>query len=294
MRIGVIGGGAVGLLISAYFSRRYSVTVYTKTEEQAKILEQKGIHITGEQPFTAHLYKATNNPEYREELLIVTVKQYQLPSILSILETLPSRTVIFLQNGMSHIASLEKLKHHQVILGIVEHGVLKVGFNEVNHTGRGQIVLSPYHLDEYDLNVLTNEFNDFFPIKIHSDWYSLLAKKLLANAVINPLTALWKVRNGELFNNEHFKKEVKLLFDEIWEVLELEGKEEHFQYIKSICEKTAKNQSSMLRDILEERPTEIDAILGYVLTNARQKEVNLPLTTFVYHSLKGLERKNSL
>ncbi|MEH7489047.1 2-dehydropantoate 2-reductase N-terminal domain-containing protein, partial [Priestia megaterium] len=41
--IGIIGGGSLGLLFSAYLSDCYDVTLYTKTKTQAKCINENGI-----------------------------------------------------------------------------------------------------------------------------------------------------------------------------------------------------------------------------------------------------------
>jgi len=56
-----------------------------------------------------------------------------------------------------------------------------------------------------------------------------------------------------------------------------------------ICQKTAKNRSSMLKDVEAHRKTEIDAILGYVVLEAEKQNIKAPLTENFYHMLKGKE-----
>ncbi|WP_243289978.1 2-dehydropantoate 2-reductase [Bacillus sp. FJAT-47783] len=291
MKVGVIGGGAVGLLLAGNLSAKHEVTVYTRTKEQACVLSEKGIEIVGEYPFNTKVSRATNSANYEEDVLFVTVKQYQLRTVVENLKTLPSRTVIFLQNGMAHIDYLEHLKHHDLILGVVEHGVLKQSEHTIKHTGMGRIVLAPYHLKSMTILEQLQEEIERFPIETTNHWYTLLAKKLLANAVINPLTAIWNVQNGELIENGYFRRAMEQLFNEVWEVLHLSGKEEHFEYIKTICQKTANNRSSMLKDLDENRETEIEAILGYLLQEANKKYLSLPLLSFLYETIKGLETK---
>lgn len=291
MKVGVIGGGAVGLLLAGYLSTTHEVTVYTRTKEQASVLSKKGIEIEGEYPFHAKVFRATNRANYEEDVLFVTVKQYHLHTVVEKLQTLPSRTIIFLQNGMSHIAYLERLKHHDLVLGVVEHGALKRNERTINHTGIGRIVLAPFHVKNMLILEQLQEKIERFPIDTTNNWYTLLAKKLLANAVINPLTAIWDVRNGELIGNDSFRQAMEQLFDEVWAVLQLSGKEEHLEYIKTICRKTANNRSSMLKDLDEKRQTEVEAILGFLLHEANEKHVSLPLATFLFHTIKGLETK---
>ena len=44
MRIGIIGGGAIGLLFANYLSEKHDVTIYTRTQEQAELLNRDGLN----------------------------------------------------------------------------------------------------------------------------------------------------------------------------------------------------------------------------------------------------------
>lgn len=292
LKIGVIGGGAVGLLLTAFLSEHFNVTLYTRTEQQADIIRENGIKVTGVTKKSLNPQLIKSIPQYHEEVLFVTVKQYHLTNILDELEKLSARTIIFLQNGMSHIGQLSRLKQHQLFVGVVEHGVLKKCENEVIHTGEGRIVVAPFqpNNDYSILATISEKTNREFPVLLEEEWYPLLAKKLLVNAVINPLTALWKVKNGQLVTNPSFQNTVHMLFQEIWGILELDHFDEYYEYLLAICEKTAENESSMLRDLKHGNITEVDSILGYILNRATSQNKDVPLTTFLFHSIKGLER----
>ena len=96
---------------------------------------------------------------------------------------------------------------------------------------------------------------------MEENYEEMLLKKLVVNAVINPLTSILQIKNGELIENPHYFQIVKSLFTEIQECLHLQKPEHYFNNIIMVCEQTAKNKSSMLWDLEEKRPTEIEAIL---------------------------------
>jgi 2-dehydropantoate 2-reductase len=92
-----------------------------------------------------------------------------------------------------------------------------------------------------------------------------LWQKLAINAVINPLTASHRVRNGELARSE-FRPRIVALISEIERIMQAEGIKPPAAgwqaLIESVIEATAANRSSMLQDVLASRVTERDAILG--------------------------------
>jgi 2-dehydropantoate 2-reductase len=292
MNIGVIGGGAIGLLFSAFLSKKHDVTIYTRTKEQAIMLQKKGIIVEGPSPFQIHVNKATSDRDYQEEILIISVKQYQLFPIIQLLKNLSGRTLIFVQNGMAHIELLKDLSMHNIILGSVEHGVLKKDHYLIEHTGIGRTIFCRFHANELTIINELNPHDPSFIVDVFDDWYSVLAKKLLANAIINPLTALYRVQNGELVFNPFFHRIAKKLFQEVWKVLELKNKSEHWDYVQNICKSTAKNRSSMLKDIENGQMTEIDAILGYIIAEAKKKHLSIPHVQFLFDSIKGIENQS--
>ena len=56
-----------------------------------------------------------------------------------------------------------------------------------------------------------------------------------------------------------------------------------------VCEQTAQNKSSMLRDLEEKSPTEIEAIFGYIVEKAIEKEIHTPIIELFYWAVKGKE-----
>ncbi|MGM0919826.1 MAG: 2-dehydropantoate 2-reductase [Bacillota bacterium] len=291
MEIGIIGSGAVGLLSAAYLSKNHDVTLYTRRKEQAELINAAGISLVkGNQETISLNLRAEEKPAYKEPLLIVTVKQYQLDDILNALKKSPPKTVLFLQNGMSHIPLLQTLTAHRVFVGTVEHGALKLSDNTVKHTGFGCIKVSPLLPAERlkELPILQMQM-DHFPFEYIGDWNYMMSRKLLVNACINPLTALLRVPNGELASNPMFNKMTESVFHEAMKVLALEKGQEEWEHVMAICRNTAQNRSSMLKDIEEGRMTEIDGIIGYLINQAKTKKLEVPVLHFLYQAIRGME-----
>jgi len=293
MNIGIIGGGAIGLLIASYFyQNNQKVTLYTRTKEQANLINQSGI-ILSVNDFDSEINieaSLLSNKIDQFDLLFVCVKQYSLETILPVINNYKGSHIIFLQNGMSHIEIVKKLSVENCFIGIVEHGALKKSGNEICHTGKGiikigQVKGQPKAIDQ----LLTLHTNDF-PILHENDWFYILSQKCLINCTINPLTAIFNIRNGELIANDYFYQISKILFSEVSKVLNLH-KEKEWHKFEEICEKTSSNYSSMNRDLFHGRQTEIDSMLGYVQGIAIQKKINVPTIDLVYNMIKGLEKK---
>lgn len=295
MKVAIIGGGAVGLLVAAYlYKGNIKTRIYSRRAEQAFLLNEHGLEIIKNglkekyevkaDPFS----KGLNNDE---DLIIITVKQYDLPPIIKYLtENKINTPVLFLQNGMSHISMLSNLYSDSIYVGVVEHGVLKYSGACISHTGEGCIKLALYSGSTAPINEILNSLNNVgFKMVLEDEWYPILVKKLVVNAVINPLTALYGVRNGRLLENKFYFHNMKLLFDEIIKVVHLSDMEGLWEDVVSICQNTGGNYSSMYKDIELRRQTEIHAILGYLLEEGEKRGLPMPLSRFLYYSIKGME-----
>ncbi|MGF7533309.1 2-dehydropantoate 2-reductase [Bacillus mexicanus] len=292
MNIGIIGGGSVGLLCACYLSLHHDVTVVTRRKEQAAAIQSGGIQLyKGGEEFNADCSADTSiNSDF--DLLVVTVKQHQLQSVFPLLERIGKTNILFLQNGMGHIHDLKDWgAKHSIYVGIVEHGAVRKSDTAVDHTGIGAIKWSAFRdSDPNQLNNLLHYNHPDFPIRYETDWYRLLAGKLIINACINPLTALLQVKNGALLTTPAYQAFMKLVFQEACRILRLEDEAEAWERVQSVCRQTKENRSSMLVDVTEGRQTEADAIIGYLLKEASQHNFDAVHLEFLYGSMKALER----
>ncbi|WHY02280.1 2-dehydropantoate 2-reductase [Neobacillus sp. DY30] len=295
MKIGIIGAGSIGLLFAAYLSKAFSVTLYTKTSEQAEIISQNGIYLqegSARSKFSVSA-KPISQWEGEEGLSIIAVKQYQLHSIIKQickLEFIP-QNLLFLQNGMSHLKLLNTIPAANIFVGSVEHGASKVNSNTVSHNGKGDINVALFKGSLQIIKEFTVPCGSInFPISLKDDYYNMLLNKLIANAVINPLTAILQVKNGELIVNSFYFSAVKKLFLEISYILNLEDPIKRFRDVVRICKKTGNNQSSMLKDLEAGRRTEIDAILGFLIEEAQIQQKTAPNIESYYNLIKGIEK----
>ena len=102
--------------------------------------------------------------------------------------------------------------------------------------------------------------------------------KLAANAVINPLTSLWDVPNGEVLGRPEGADLAREVCDEIGALasrlqpggVASPGADELLEFATSCARATASNFSSMLMDVRAGRPTEIEELNGWVAAKASE------------------------
>lgn len=293
MKIGIIGAGSIGLLFASYLSTFFPVIIYTRTKEQAKEINDYGVVRKNGSVQTRIKVKAQPIAAWRgkEELTIITVKQYQLSSITEKVKDLetPPESLLFLQNGMGHLKLIEKLPVNNLFVGSVEHGAYKESSYIVSHNGVGKTNVAVYKGDSTVLRELAEVVSPEFPLVVCKNYYEVLVNKLIVNAVINPLTSILQIKNGELIKNQFYLKVLKNLFAEISYILNLENQEEYLRQIIEICKNTSDNRSSMLKDIEAKTRTEVDAILGFLLEEANDQGKKAPQIENFYYLLKGKE-----
>src|SRR5690625_4338907 len=82
MKVGIIGGGSIGLLISSYLCVEHEVTIYVRRVEQKQKINDHGLYLSGNPtPFPV---KALLLDEIeKEDYIIICVKQSQVSTILT-------------------------------------------------------------------------------------------------------------------------------------------------------------------------------------------------------------------
>lgn len=293
MRVAIIGAGSIGLLFTSYISSVFKVTLYTRTKAQAEEINKWGLILKKDAKISKMHVDAKPIEEWEgtEDFAILTVKQYQLESIISKFNQLPvyPKNLLFLQNGMGHLKLLDNLEAMNIFVGTVEHGAYRENSFTVSHNGEGVTNVAVLKGNPALLSHFASYAPANFPFVIKEDYYRMLTEKLIVNAVINPLTAILDVKNGDLISNMFYLKTVENLFAEISLILKLENLEENLNKIKNICQLTADNRSSMLKDLEAGRRTEVDAILGFLLEEAKKRQIAAPLINSLFCLIKGKE-----
>lgn len=289
MKIGIVGAGSIGLLIASYLAKEHTITLYVKRLEQMDILNKFGIHVLDK--FRISVCAKPIEHLHEEDLIIICVKQHQLNDVIKQINHIDSRIpLLFLQNGMGHLSLIQEDKK-TVFVGVVEHGAIRKNDYTVDHLGSGKIKLALYKGEsEYGKRVSKVLSQKDFQVEFESNWKTLLAKKLVVNAIINPLTAIFDVENREIVKNRSIRILAQRLCQEACNVLQLDFQTE-WKRVKEIALNTGNNYSSMLEDIRNYRKTEIEAISLFLLNISKN---SLPYTNFVYYSVKALEEKKGI
>ncbi|HEY9029960.1 MAG TPA: peptide-methionine (R)-S-oxide reductase MsrB [Kangiella sp.] len=216
------------------------------------------------------------------DLVFVCVKAPQLQSALdSIRHRLHEKSQLALfQNGMGHdqIAS-RYVTEQNIFFASNTHGAYRESNQSLVYAGTGKIVLGAL-----EQQAIPDWFNQLTQADtaLAFEWIDniqpVLWRKLLINAVINPLTAIHRCKNGDLLKKEH-KTQLLALINESRQFAQSMGfdfADDLKTIILDVIEQTADNYSSMYQDVMAGQITEIDAINGYLLDQIQAKTFHAP------------------
>lgn len=286
----VIGGGSVGLLYAARFLLNgQSVELVTRSREQAALLGERGLSLytlDGRRETVAVNASPIEDGLPAGDLYLLAVKQTAIAELLPLLRQLPrSARVLALQNGMGHHERLaEALAPEQRFYAINTEGARRLSPTDVEHTGTGLLRVGPWTAEPVRDPLIAAFVAWANRCGIRAEYVDAVEpyawRKLLANALINPLTALFEIPNGMLLDSPHTLRLMRELFDEASAVANRCGQkidEADWQEIVSICRNTSRNLSSMLQDIRRHNRTEVDAINGYLVEKGKRTGTPVPL-----------------
>ncbi|KAA0966610.1 2-dehydropantoate 2-reductase [Sporosarcina sp. ANT_H38] len=294
MEVIIAGAGSIGLLMGSYLSEvGIEVTFYVRREEQAEHIRVNGIQRIN-QDNTKEVLHVNATTDIRNlsttALWIVAVKYAGLRELLSEMqEAHVYNPVLFVQNGIGHLELVNNLELPHVAFATVEHGASRLDDRTVSHNGVGMITIATARGSNSVFEIIGQAHSDLFPVSHHSDAEQILLRKVLINCMINPLTAILGVKNGELLTNDHCLTLFNSLYAELLSAFPEMQSILPFEAVKGICRKTAQNRSSMLVDRLANQPMEIETIVTAVIRKADGCNKSLPLLTAFEQMLFAIE-----
>ena len=287
-RVQIIGAGAVGLLVASFLAEfKWDVYLVRRRQQQVDLLNCSLKRENTDGYFKEVSVKASTTIHNDVDLTIVALKSGQLRELI---HKLPKHIpILFLQNGLAHYDLVSSLSWQNVAFGSAQFGALKVADNVVSHRGVGILKLA------YINDAVSNDFlkpllemdNEDFPVVLEKNAERMLMEKAIYNSLINPLTALLNLKNGELLTNEHAYKLLNRIHNELVQCFPDESPT--FEEVVTLCERTALNTSSMLSDHLAKKKSEAPAILGALIERAEKMGNQLYTVATIYELLLAKE-----
>ncbi len=278
--IALMGAGALGLSFAARLARTTRVALVARDAAAAAAL-RAGVRV-GDAHFMPEAWAPEAAPQ--AQWVIVLVKAGDTAEAARTAARMQPQGVLSLQNGLT-----EPVLRAHCALPLTAQGITTAGaFRDdsgVTPSGDGEVLMPPGF---EGLAVLLAQAG--FDARVVDDIVPARLAKLLVNVAINPLAALFRVRNGELLAPP-YRIWLDALVAEAWPVLRAQGltldEAAAHARVCAVAEATGANRASMLQDVLAGRRTELEAITGVLIAFARREGMAVP-THEAVHRLLGL------
>ena len=295
----IVGSGSMACLFAYKLAMAGShISMFGAWREGIDALQKRGVTLVAGDGTAQSipLVRATGNPTQLEryDLVLFLNKTYQLKESLDALghwwnrNKYPGTVFVTLQNGLGNCEKIiERFGANQCFGGTTTYAASLVKPGCVKQTGDGQVDL-PMALMAAPASQWLKTAG--FITMGHIEIKELLWRKLVINSVINPLTAIYRITNGELLHSQGIRELIIKVVDEVILVAQSDGicldRDEMLNAVEKVCNQTAQNISSMRKDLERGNRTEIEAINGAVVTKAQLAGIPVPVNQWLLTQIK--------
>jgi 2-dehydropantoate 2-reductase len=196
--------------------------------------------------------------------------------------------VVSLQNGVDNPARLAPLVPASVVAAVVYVGCEMAGPGHVRHMGRGELVLGANGAAPASLLERAG-----VPCRVSDNIDGELWSKLIINCAYNPLSALSRLPYGPMIGSPWSRELMPQVVEEALAVARAEGvridADGLLERVLAIGKAMPGQFSSTAQDIGLGKPTEIDALNGYVARRGAALGVPTPVNRTLHALVKLLE-----
>jgi 2-dehydropantoate 2-reductase len=299
VRIAVVGAGAMGSLMAGRLAMGAGpgnlveqVALFGRGSAHLEAIQEHGLTI-GERngSTTSVALQATSDPAEIEgfDVILVLVKAWASAEAVAPLQPYLDRDtiVVTLQNGLGNASALrttllrDGMRPH-VYLGVTTQAAMRIEPGVIRHTGSGITAIgrraNPVNAPLAAIaQAMTGASLQTVAV---DDIHRWVWRKLAVNAAINPLTALGGVENRAIASDPGLRIAAETIAREVVAVGKASGVKidagEVLAAIQEVARSTGDNRSSMLVDLESGLRTEIDAINGAIVAEARRHAIKVP------------------
>jgi 2-dehydropantoate 2-reductase len=208
----------------------------------------------------------------------------------------PDATVVCLQNGVDNADQVRAVAKVDAVPAAVYVAVSIPEPGRVKHLARGDLIIGPP-------SERTTHLADLFvragiPCRVSDNIEGELWLKLLRNCALNAISALGHSRYGQIVQSEDAKKLMEHVVEEVLAVARaacvvLPGvgdRESGLAAAMELATQMADAFSSTAQDLNRGRPTEIDALNGYISRRGAELGIPVPVNHALFTLVKLAEQ----
>ena len=298
MRIAIFGAGGIGGYLGGRLSQAGEEVVLIARGEHLQAIKEHGLRVDSiKGDFVATPALATDNPTEveRVDAVILGVKAWQVLDAAKAMRPMigPETFVVPMQNGVEATAQLASvLGEKSVVVGLGGLVSYIVGPGHILHAGGEPYVSfgeSDNSTSERTQNLLEAFKNAGVTANIPANIQAALWAKLALMAVNSGIGAITRVPTGQWRSVAGSWKMAQQVAQEVLAVAAGKGIAMPSDSLASTVarlEASAPNStSSMQRDLMEGRFSELEVQTGAVVRLGLEAGVPTPVNTFIYNSL---------
>jgi 2-dehydropantoate 2-reductase len=208
----------------------------------------------------------------------------------------PNAIVVCLQNGLDNADQIRAEANVAVVPAVVYVAVSVPESGRVKHLARGDLIIGP---PSEQTTELANLFiRAGIPCRVSDNIEGELWLKLLRNCALNAISALGRVRYGQIVQSDYARKLMEQVVDEVLAVARgagvvlpgIQDRESGMAAAMELAIQMADAFSSTAQDLNRGRVTEIDALNGYIARRAAELGIPAPVNHALFTLVKLAER----
>ena len=305
LRIAVLGAGAMGCLYGAMLSRAHDVTLVDRNADKAARISAQGLTLK-EQDGTVWTARprAALMGEMAEpaELVLVFVKAMATAQTLERCSAYigENTLILTLQNGGGHEEVLSRfVPMEQVLLGTTQHNASVQPDGTIFHGGSGLTVIGSPMGASRAAERAAEAFRAAEIDTAYSDHIrAAIWEKLMTNVSLSVLTGLFQQPMGFATRSASCWQLCESLIREACEVARADGVNfdvnEKLEAVRAVSTNGPEGITSICKDLMQGRKTEVEFISGSVVRAARRLGVPAPRHEMMVLLIHAMEDRNEI
>ena len=296
--VAMIGAGAIGGVYSYSLHKLLGDNfVFIANGKRKERLEKEGLYLNGEH-FSPKV--VSSDEDIKFDLIIVSVKNYQLQSAIEDMKNLVGENTIILTllNGISAREVLkEEFKDNHVLYGLaIKIDAVKVG-NKITQNSKAIIQFGDKYNKTMSEEVLAvkNLLNDAkINNQVFEDMIKTVWTKWMLNIGLNQVSAISGATYGVIKNTPELLTLVNKAMTEVMEVSKaynINLGDENWASVQDVIDSLdGDGKTSLLQDVENKRKTEVEYFSGTLIKIAKEHNVEVPVNEVLYNFIKAKER----
>ncbi len=305
LRIGVLGGGAVGCYFGALLARAGHAVTLIGRQRTVDAITAGGLRLRRNDIDETVSVEASTDPAAlgNTDIVLLSVKSFDTETAARQIapHLPPGALVLSLQNGVENPALIHNIVAAAVMPAVVYVAAEMTTAAEVTHSGRGDLIIGTQALGGRSARCSAQTLADRFalagiPVRISDNIDGDAWEKLAMNCALNAISALARARYGQIAGFGPTHALMNEAVDEVGSVARATGVRIPVDDLRAAAARLAQAMtratSSTAQDIARGKRTEIDALNGHIARLGERLGVPTPVNRAL-HALVSLQEQAS-